>query len=169
MCCMKKILLVILLIFSVSLFAQNIEVGFAQKGKDQTARNLVIKTIESAKNEIRMACYNFTDIVVIVSLIDASKRGIDVKIVHDSDVVNQKNDGTALIRESKAQIKLDSKYAIMHNKFIIVDGVTVETGSYNYSENANNSNAENVIVIWNNPDVAKKYLDIWYKLWNESK
>ena len=116
-----------------------------------------------------MACYNFTDIVVIVSLIDASKRGIDVKIVHDSDVVNQKNDGTALIRESKAQIKLDSKYAIMHNKFIIVDGVTVETGSYNYSENANNSNAENVIVIWNNPDVAKKYLDIWYKLWNESK
>lgn len=30
-------------------------------------------------------------------------------------------------------VRLNGKYSIMHNKFIVADGIAVETGSFNYS------------------------------------
>ena len=36
---------------------------------------------------------------------------------------------------------------------------TVETGSFNYSASAANRNSENVLVNWNNPALAKVYLE----------
>ena len=56
----------------------------------------------------------------------------------------------------------------MHNKFIVVDGVTVETGSFNFTHAAEFANAENVIVLREFPEVAAKYSAEWNRLWNES-
>ncbi len=66
-------------------------------------------------------------------------------------------------------IRINRKYSIMHNKFLVIDGHTVETGSFNYSANAEKRNAENVIVIRNNANLAKRYLENWQKLWNEGE
>lgn len=33
-------------------------------------------------------------------------------------------------------VRIDSRYAIMHNKFMVIDGVTVQTGSFNYTRSA---------------------------------
>ena len=57
---------------------------------------------------------------------------------------------------------------IAHNKVIIVDGRTVEQGSFNYTKAAENSNAENVLVNWNNPKLAELYLRDWQKHWEHS-
>ena len=57
----------------------------------------------------------------------------------------------------------------MHDKFIVVDGVTVETGSFNFTSAAERSNAENVVVLRGVPDVAAKYEENWAKLWGESE
>ena len=56
----------------------------------------------------------------------------------------------------------------MHNKFIIVDDKTVQLGSFNYTKAAENKNAENVMVLYDMPIVAKEYSSQWTKLWNES-
>ena len=37
----------------------------------------------------------------------------------------------------------------------------MQTGSFNYSKAAAKSNSENVVVIWNNPDLALTYLKHW--------
>lgn len=57
----------------------------------------------------------------------------------------------------------------MHNKYLIVDDKTVETGSFNYTANAEKHNAENVIVIKNNKKLAKEFIDNWQKLWDEGE
>nr|WLE93505.1 Phospholipase D [Escherichia coli] len=52
-------------------------------------------------------------------------------------------------------------FPIHHDKVIIVDGNTVETGSYNFSRAAARKNSENVVVLKNMPDVAAQYLEHW--------
>lgn len=42
-------------------------------------------------------------------------------------------------------VRVDYRYAIMHDKFIVVDGETVEEGSFNYTAAAENKNADNVL------------------------
>ena len=66
-------------------------------------------------------------------------------------------------------VRIDSRYAIMHSKFIVVDGVTVETGSFNYTTAAEEHNAENVVVLRGDPQVAARYEQNWEGLWNESE
>ena len=46
----------------------------------------------------------------------------------------------------------------MHSKFSIVDDKTVLTGSYNWSENAENNTFENMVIV-TEPTIVKKYVD----------
>ncbi len=56
----------------------------------------------------------------------------------------------------------------MHNKFMIIDSHSIETGSFNYTKNAASHNAENVIYLRNRPDITKKYTQEFNRLWNEA-
>lgn len=70
------------------------------------------------------------------------------------------------VAASGIAVRIDSRYAIMHDKFIVVDG---ETGSFNFTSAAERSNAENVIVLHGMPDVATRYEENFVGLWNESE
>lgn len=56
-------------------------------------------------------------------------------------------------------------YGIMHNKIAIYDGGIVQTGSYNWSDNAEYNSWENVVFIDDGLTV-KKYQDYFEKMWN---
>jgi len=43
---------------------------------------------------------------------------------------------------------------------MIIDNIIVITGSFNFTDNADKRNAENVIVLYNN-NIAKQYYDNW--------
>lgn len=160
---MKKILFVFLL--PLQIFASNIDVGFSP---NQNSLNLVLKTIDAAKKNICMATYSFTSKPVVAALLKAKARGVDIKIVSDEKSNSKKYTAVHYLANHGFNIRLNSNYAIMHNKFIVVDNQTVETGSFNYSEAAVKKNAENVIVIWNNLSVASKYTTECNRLFNEA-
>ncbi len=48
-----------------------------------------------------------------------------------------------------------------HDKYIVSDERHVQNGSFNYSQAAAKSNSENVVVTWNNPELAKSFLKHW--------
>jgi phosphatidylserine/phosphatidylglycerophosphate/cardiolipin synthase-like enzyme len=73
------------------------------------------------------------------------------------------------IAQAGIPVRIDYRYAIMHHKFVVVDGVTVETGSFNLTAAAESSNAENVLVLRDYPQVAGEYEAEWEKLWVESQ
>lgn len=52
----------------------------------------------------------------------------------------------------------------MHDKVAIIDGYIVITGSYNWSNNAENNNNGNMIIIRIN-DIAGKYEVIFQQVW----
>jgi phosphatidylserine/phosphatidylglycerophosphate/cardiolipin synthase-like enzyme len=56
----------------------------------------------------------------------------------------------------------------MHDKFIVVDSETLETGSFNFTKSAEQHNAENVIVL-RDPVAASDYKRQREKLWEKSE
>jgi len=133
------------------------------------AIKLVVKTINQAKASIDVAAYSFTSKPVSEALLAAHRRGAAVRILLDKSQGKRHYKAAEVLREAGIPIRINRRYAIMHNKYIIIDGKTVETGSFNYTANAEKRNAENVIVIKNNEKVAKAYMENWEKLWNEGE
>ena len=66
-------------------------------------------------------------------------------------------------------VRTISVYDIHHDKFIVTDGVNVETGSFNYSRAAADRNSENAILVRNNPDMARQYLQHWQDRWSKGQ
>lgn len=65
------------------------------------------------------------------------------------------------------RILVDHKPAIAHNKIMIIDGLIVLGGSYNYTANAARHNAENLLII-NDTNFAKLYSKNWQMRERES-
>lgn len=147
---------------------QTIEVGFSP---DAGAEQLVLKSIDSARTSIRLAAYSFTSKSVIQALIEARRRGVDVRCVLDKSNADDRGgqSGANLLANAAIPVKIDSAHAIQHSKTIVIDGRHVETGSFNFSSAAAHKNAENALVIWNNPGLAKIYGDEWEKHWHHSQ
>nr|WP_261802593.1 phospholipase D family protein [Variovorax sp. PAMC28562] len=131
------------------------------------AEALVLKVMDSAQRSLRLAGYSFTSPAVVRALVNARKRGVDVKVLLD----DRGNRGKAsiaamnLIAGADIPIRVISSYAIHHDKYIVVDGRHTETGSFNYSQAAARSNSENVLVVWNDERVASSYLAHWDSRW----
>jgi phosphatidylserine/phosphatidylglycerophosphate/cardiolipin synthase-like enzyme len=133
---------------------------------DGGGTDLVIKTISEAKKSIRMATYSFTEPKIGKALLDAKKRGVDVAIVVDQEHNGKRKQPSVagFLKENGVRVLVATSFKIQHNKFVIVDAQTVQTGSFNYSRSADNANAENVLVILTCPSLAAVYLQDWAKL-----
>ncbi|MBX4827916.1 phospholipase D family nuclease [Klebsiella grimontii] len=146
-------------------YAASIDTGFSPEG---TALRLVLKTIATARQEIRLMGYSFTSPEVVRSLIEAKRRGVDVRVVLDQKA----NTGTAseaamnLLTSVGIPVRTVSAYKIMHDKVIVADGRNTESGSFNFSRAADRSNSENVLVVWDDPTVAQRYLQHWQSRWD---
>jgi len=96
------------------------------------------------------------------------KRGIDVRVVVDKSNATARYTAATFLANQGVPVRVDYRYAIMHDKFMVVDGDEVETGSFNFTAAAEKSNAENVIVL-HDPAVAQRYGQEWDQLWAESE
>lgn len=161
---MKILITALLLTTAFPAYADpSFEQAFSPYGE---AANLIVSQIDQAQVSIHMAAYSFTSRYIIEALARAEKRFLDVKVVVDAGQRNQKPVQEAM--GMGVNIRFNDHYAIMHNKFMVIDGATVETGSFNYTASAEKRNAENILVIHGAPDVTSKYEQEFQKLWVES-
>lgn len=128
---------------------------------------LVLDTIRNAESTILVAAYSFTSKPVATALRDASRRGIQVFVLADAQEAGKIYSAVRFLANERVPVRLNSRYAIQHNKFIVIDGSTVQTGSFNYTSSAGERNAENVLVIRDAPTIAAQYTAEWRRLWNE--
>lgn len=167
---MRKIanLAIIFLMLQSSAIAANpsLESAFSPK---QGATELVIKTITKAKKSIRVAAYSFTSKPIAEALVEAYAQGIDVKVVLDKSQRKGRGSLYKFLQDNNVPTRINSEYAIMHNKFMIIDGKILELGSFNYTKSAEEKNAENVLVVKRNPKIIKSYSKQWQKLWKEAE
>ncbi len=159
--------LALALLLNVPLLSQaqpGIQVGFSPEG---SARKLVLETIGSAKNSIQMLAYAFQSPDIAQALVDAEARGVEVRVVVDRKRNENKPSKKAMdfVTRNGVELRTNDRFHIHHDKTIIVDGHTVETGSFNFAPSAEKVNSENVVVIRDAPEVARQYLGHWQSRW----
>ncbi|VFP84641.1 PLD-like domain-containing protein (plasmid) [Candidatus Erwinia haradaeae] len=144
---------------------EDIKIGFSP---GDSARQTVLLAISEAKNSIDIAAYSFTSKPIALALLDAKNRGVHVRLVADKKSNSNRYTAATYLSNHQIPVKLNDKYAIMHNKFIIIDGHSVETGSFNYTRSAATRNAENVIYFRHQSEIASKYMKEFERLWKEA-
>jgi phosphatidylserine/phosphatidylglycerophosphate/cardiolipin synthase-like enzyme len=149
--------------------AGTIEIAFAPYPQ-RSAQRLVEKIIDTAETSVTIAAYQMTSKPIADALCRAAIRGVAVTAVLDAKS-NPHGTGYSkrdYLSDCGVAVRGDARYPIMHDKFIVVDSKHVETGSFNYSFAASERNAENAMVIWNNPKLAAKYAEEFDRLFAEA-
>lgn len=163
---------VILLVFATTAYAQPLPIGNSYKlGYSPAGQSLkiIIDAIEEAEVSILVAAYSFTSKPIATALLAVHKRGVQVQVVADAKANRGQYTATTFLANQGVPVRLNSKYAIMHHKFMIIDGKHVQTGSFNYSAAAASRNAENVLLLLNVPELAEEYMREWQLLWDKGE
>jgi phosphatidylserine/phosphatidylglycerophosphate/cardiolipin synthase-like enzyme len=123
--------------------------------------------IQSARTSVDVAVYQLDLPNVTQALLDAKKRGATVRVVTDIDIYNDPKENPSFKQLEKVGIKVvgGNSYAIMHNKFVVVDRAAVWTGSWNFTESETYRNNNNAIVI-QSPELALNYIATFEKMFN---
>lgn len=140
----------------------------AQGFSPGNAEAVVVSTITGAKRDLKVAAYSFTSKPIAQALVDAHRRGVQVQVVLDKSQEGERYTASTFLRNQGVPVRINRRYAIMHNKFLVADGDTLETGSFNYTSAAAAKNAENVVVI-RDAALAAVYAKEWSRLWSESE
>ncbi|MEI6767739.1 MAG: phospholipase D family protein, partial [Betaproteobacteria bacterium] len=150
----------------------HVEIAFSP---NEGSEDLVIKAIDSSRTEVRVLAYSFTSAPITQALLRAKKRGAKVMLVVDQksnineDRSSKSQAALSALANAGCEVRTISAYPIHHDKTIIIDQETVETGSFNFSQAAAHRNSENVIVHWNNPKLAHVYLEHFERNYKLSK
>lgn len=117
----------------------------------------IVADILAAHGSIEVQAYTFTSPTLAAALCAARQRGIDVTVVLDARASRAQACQARHLAAAGCSVLLDSAHATAHNKVLLIDDDTVLTGSYNWTDDAENRNAENVLEVRNMPAVASAY------------
>lgn len=146
-------------IFLLALFATPAFAGVSQTcfTPQQDCTALIVSTISAAKKSIDVQAYSFTSAPILAALAQAEGRGVDVQILLDKSNVSARYDVTNYLQNHNIFFLIDNKPAIAHNKVMVIDGITLITGSFNFTKAAQYKNAENVFII-QDASVSQQYI-----------
>jgi phosphatidylserine/phosphatidylglycerophosphate/cardiolipin synthase-like enzyme len=127
----------------------------------QDCEGLIVAEIQAARSAILLQAYSFTSKPIAAALMQAKRRGVDVRAVLDKSQRTERYSGATFLADAGIPVVIDEKPAIAHNKVMVIDGATVITGSFNFTRAAQERNAENVFVIRGDREIARRYAENW--------
>ncbi|MCR4335495.1 MAG: phospholipase D-like domain-containing protein [archaeon] len=156
-----RLLTILLLLFSGCVEKQQNQAFFCPQ---EDCEERVIIAINNAETSIDAAIYSFTSEEIASSLTSANNNGIRVRVITDYLQSASKSSQDENLTEKGINLRVTPKGNTMHNKFMIIDNELVVTGSYNWTKNANTSNFENIVFIFDQK-LAEKYEKEFFELW----
>ena len=129
----------------------SIEVYFCP---EQECEEKLLSFLDSAQESMHCALFDI-GLASVQKKLDEKEKKIEVLIITDNDYVK---------KFDRPFVKADT-YGLMHNKFCVIDGKKVITGSMNPTDNDANKNNNNVLFI-DSQIIAQNYEDEFQELWN---
>lgn len=114
----------------------------------------LIAAVNAARQSVDVAIYNLSIPGLVDALIAADERGVAVRMVMDSDVLE--NDVPQRLTIAGIPIRGDRREGLMHNKFMVIDRQEVYTGSMNFT-NASSYRDYNNLVRLRSSRAAQNY------------
>jgi hypothetical protein len=128
----------------------------------QNIQPAIIRHLQQAQQEILVAVAWFTDRELFEVLCKKAQAGVKVAVALLDDKINRGQGSLNFHRLVNLRGKVvflpsgSDGEAMMHHKFCVLDGATVITGSYNWSNKARR-NDENITVVTEQPDYTARY------------
>jgi phosphatidylserine/phosphatidylglycerophosphate/cardiolipin synthase-like enzyme len=126
-----------------------------------------VDAIGRARKSIDIAVFEFNSSMIRDALLEAHRRGVRVRFVTGELGFEERGETFGKLESEGIPIVVrPSRNQLMHNKFAILDGKTVWTGSWNYTEGATYSNNENAIAL-EGEDIAGRYQAVFNQMFEE--
>jgi phosphatidylserine/phosphatidylglycerophosphate/cardiolipin synthase-like enzyme len=106
--------------------------------------------------------YGLTHAAIVDALLAANLRGVDVALKTDK-IESAGRTQSAMIAKLQAAglpIEVSEQSRLLHHKFAVIDGRYIVTGSFNWTENAERRNRENMVVL-DCPSLASDFSAEW--------
>ncbi len=141
----------------------------------------IIQAINEARESvwIAVAHFNYSDVAQALAQKVKSNPRLDVRVIVDQgDLAQKSHQGKYLVKNGIPvriwyySFRHYHPYSkIMHHKMILVDGKTLITGSFNWSNTAETQNFENILVLNRDehPEVLQAYVERYEKLWQQNR
>lgn len=147
---MRKVLVALILVIAiVSPVSALVSTGVYVTDTSDVA-GLMAQAIKDAVEKIDLAMYSFTRQDLANALIAVKGRGVIIRVVMDYGQSQQTSSKLVPLRASGIAVHTlrgkSGTSAIMHHKFLLVDGNRGVTGSFNWSGAAQTGNHENVLI-----------------------
>lgn len=134
--------------------------------KDKIITNNVLPLIQNAKKYVYIPTFIITHDELANELINAKKRGVDVKLIIDATNVYSRKSKIKELRSAGVPVKVENYAGKMHSKSIIIDDEYIVAGSMNFTNSGENKNDENVLII-ENKTLARYYKGFFEYLWKK--
>lgn len=121
--------------------------------------NHIVNELKKATKSIYFLAFSFTAENIGNAVIDKAKAGVTVGGVFETTGSNTEFSEYGKMKQlnlPNLQVFTDGNPYVMHHKVFIIDEKTVIFGSFNFSDNADNSNDENLLIV-EDPTMAKAF------------
>ena len=145
--------------------AKNLELIDVSFSRVDDTSSLIRTWIGKANSTIDVAIYSFTQNSIGDALVAAKGRGVNVRVIMEQDTISDSGSEYSWLQSKGIAIRTDSSEGLMHDKFFIIDGKVIGTGSYNWTTAAENDNSENLLIV-RSESLATKYLNEFNYLWS---
>ncbi|HSV86323.1 MAG TPA: phospholipase D-like domain-containing protein [Levilinea sp.] len=114
----------------------------------------IVSAMDAAERSIDVAIYNFSLKNVADALLRAHDRGVQVRVVIESDAI----DGFVpqYLMENEIPVFGDRRESLMHNKFIVIDGLEVWVSSFNLTASGVYKDHNHIVRV-RSAEVAENY------------
>lgn len=134
--------------------------------QDKAISNGVRPLLKHAKRRIDIAVFFLTNKAITKDLLEAHRRGVEVRVILDATAATNGYTKHELLREIGIPVKVEAWGGKMHMKSAAIDGEYVIAGSMNWTSAGEWDNDENTLVI-KSPALAAEYHQFFDQIWAE--
>lgn len=131
-------------------------------------RIAIEQAMETALDELLICVFTISDDRLSDAIQRAHRNGLTVRVISDNDKMEDKGNDVERLALSGIDVRIDRSPDHMHHKFMVVDGKTVLTGSYNWTRSAETRNEENLVSI-DDPHLASRFMDEFERIWTNGE
>jgi phosphatidylserine/phosphatidylglycerophosphate/cardiolipin synthase-like enzyme len=120
---------------------------------------LAVDAVDRAEQQILISAYGLTtSSKVVEALMQAKRRGVDVRVIADRTTPCEPKSGLGPLAEAGVPIWIDNSVRIAHSKSMVIDNQVTLTGSMNWTGAAQNSENLNLVA---SKIIAAAYAGHW--------
>jgi len=126
----------------------------------------LVRLTQAAAQEISVAAYAFSSKYLGNALVKAIKRGVNVRLILDMDNAKKSYSIDEWLIENGIDVRfIKLKRGSMHHKILIVDGVHLMTGSYNFTNDSEFRNHE-AAIFTDDGNLIASFIGEFERLWS---